>query len=86
MLLLRETGRTIPRGGKLAAGGLTTTHTLLSVYVLWRYAGDASYLREISSKAQGLACPDLTVGLEVLYHHISLGIVLPEVTEERSSR
>jgi hypothetical protein len=42
----------------------------------------ASYLRETSSKAQGPACPDLTVGLQALSHHIPLGLVLPEVPEE----
>ena len=26
--------------------------------------------------------PDLTVGLEALYHHLPLGLVFPEVTEE----
>ena len=26
--------------------------------------------------------PDLTVGLEAIYHHLPLGLVLPEVTEE----
>src|SRR5215207_7161494 len=26
--------------------------------------------------------PDLTVGLEAIYHHLPLGLILPEVTEE----
>ena len=66
----------------LDAGGLTTTHTRLSVYVLWRKAEDASYLRETSSKTRRPPRPDLTVGLEAFYDHIALGLVLEEVTEE----
>jgi hypothetical protein len=34
------------------------------------------------SKAWRSARPDLTVGLEALYHHPPLGVVLLEVTEE----
>jgi hypothetical protein len=30
--------------------------------------------------------PDLAVGLQAFYYHLPLGIVLPEVMEERSSR
>jgi hypothetical protein len=32
--------------------------------------------------SQRPAYPDLTVGLQALYHHLSLGLVLPELTEE----
>ena len=34
------------------------------------------------SKAWGPPHPHLTVGLKALYHHIPLGLVLEEVTEE----
>jgi hypothetical protein len=34
------------------------------------------------SKAWRPPHPYLTVGLETIYHHISLGLVLPEITEE----
>ena len=34
------------------------------------------------SKTRGPAPPDLTVGLEAIYHHIPLGLVLPEVPKE----
>ena len=34
------------------------------------------------SKAWRPSCPNLTVGLRALYHHISLSLVLPEVPEE----
>src|ERR671910_3479308 len=30
--------------------------------------------------------PDLTVGLETIYHYLPLRLLIPEVTEERSSR
>jgi hypothetical protein len=43
---------------------------------------DASYLLEATSKARRSSRPDLTVGLEAIYHHIPLGLVIPEVTEE----
>src|SRR5215207_7208917 len=42
----------------------------------------ASYLRETSSKTRRSSRPDLTVGLEAIYHHLPLGLVLPEVPEE----
>jgi hypothetical protein len=61
---------------------MTTIHTRLSVYLLWRKAGDASYLRETTSKARRSSRPDLAVGLQALYDHIPLGLILPEVTEE----
>jgi hypothetical protein len=43
---------------------------------------DASNLRDTSSKARRSTRPNLTVGLQAFYHHIPLGLVLPEVTEE----
>src|SRR5215203_1849826 len=43
---------------------------------------DAPYLLEATSKARRSSRPDLTVGLQALYHHLPLGLVLPEVTEE----
>jgi hypothetical protein len=43
---------------------------------------DASYFRETTSKARRPSRPHLTVGLEAFYHHIPLGLVIPEVTEE----
>ena len=43
---------------------------------------DASYLRKTTSKACRSSRPHLTVGLEAFYHHIPLGLVLPEITEE----
>jgi hypothetical protein len=42
----------------------------------------ASYLREASSKARRSSRPDLTVGLETIYHRIPLGLILEEVSEE----
>jgi hypothetical protein len=42
----------------------------------------AFYLRETSSKTRRSSRPDLTVGLEAIYHYLPLGPVLPEVTEE----
>ena len=53
------------RAGRVAAGGLTTTHTRLSVYVLRKYTDDASYLLEATSQARrssknhGLICGGL---------------------------
>jgi hypothetical protein len=44
--------------------------------------GDASYLSETSSKTRRPAWPNLTVGLEAIYHYLPLGLVLPELTEE----
>jgi hypothetical protein len=35
-----------------------------------------------TSKAWRPSRPDLTVGLEAIYHHLPLGLVLEEVTEE----
>jgi hypothetical protein len=49
---------------------------------LWKEAGDASYLSETTSKTRRPASPDLTVGLEAIYHHIPLSLILPAVTEE----
>ena len=43
---------------------------------------DDSYLRETPSKTRRPACPDLAVGLEAIYHHLPLSLVLEEVTEE----
>jgi hypothetical protein len=34
------------------------------------------------SKARGSSRPDLTVGLEAIYHHIPLSLVLPKVSED----
>ena len=73
---------TARRADRVAAGGLTTTHTRLSVYVLWRKAGDASNLLEATSKARRSSRPGLTVGLQALYHHLLLGLVLPQVSED----
>jgi hypothetical protein len=42
----------------------------------------ASHLRETPSKTRRPACPNLAVGLEALYHHFPLGLILPEVPEE----
>jgi hypothetical protein len=36
----------------------------------------------VISKARRSSRPDLTVGLEAIYHHIPLGLILPEVPEE----
>jgi hypothetical protein len=43
---------------------------------------DASDVCEHISKTRRSSCLDLTVGLEALYHHIPLGLVLEELTEE----
>jgi hypothetical protein len=34
------------------------------------------------SKTRRSSRPDVTVGLQALYHHLPLGLVLEEVTEE----
>jgi hypothetical protein len=44
--------------------------------------GDASYLRETPSKTSRPASPDLAVGLEAIYHHLPLSLVIPKVPEE----
>jgi hypothetical protein len=36
----------------------------------------------VGSVPRGSARPDLAVGLEAIYHHLPLGLILPEVTEE----
>jgi hypothetical protein len=43
---------------------------------------DASYLREASSKTLRPSRPDLTVGLEAFYHHLPLGLILPQIPEK----
>ena len=45
-------------------------------------AGVASCLRETTSKTQRFSRPDFTVGLQAIYHHLPLSLVLKEVTEE----
>jgi hypothetical protein len=67
---------------RVAAGGLTTTHTRLSVDVLRKQTEDASHLLETSSKACRSSRPHLAIGLQAFYHHLPLGLILPKVTEE----
>jgi hypothetical protein len=66
------------RAGRLAVGGPTATRTPASG--MW--VEDASHLLEATSKARRSSRPDITVGLEALYHHFPLGLILPEVPEE----
>jgi hypothetical protein len=46
------------------------------------WAEDASYLHETYSKARRPPRPNLAVGLEAIYHHLSLGLILPEISED----
>ena len=39
-------------------------------------------MRLPQSKARRSSRPDLTVGLEAIYHHIPLGLLIPQLTEE----
>jgi hypothetical protein len=48
----------------------------------YRLRTDASYLRETSSKTLRPSRPDLTVSLKTFYHHLPLGLVLPEIPEK----
>ena len=75
------------RAGRLALTLLAEVSGKDVIHALWATSAcplrtDASDLRETSSKTRRPASPDLTVGLEAIYHHISLSLVLPKVPEE----
>ena len=50
--------------------------------LIMEVVGRRLLLLEATSKTLRPSHPDLAVGLEALYHHIPLGLILPEVTEK----